>query len=81
MGAVSDGRFKTSKTKNRCLFLFVKVMSVERGKAPKDQSRMRADDSTREEKRLAELMIPKKHKRLYDKIMFGKKRKAREVRN
>lgn len=32
-----------------------------------------------EEKRLAVLMIPKKHKRLYDKIVFGQKRRAREV--
>ena len=32
-----------------------------------------------EEKRLAEMMIPKKKKYLYDKIMYGKKRKAREV--
>ncbi|KAL3234734.1 hypothetical protein MRX96_003379 [Rhipicephalus microplus] len=32
-----------------------------------------------EEKRLAVLMIPKKHKRLYDKIVFGQKRRAREA--
>ena len=34
-----------------------------------------------EEKRLAEMMIPKKKKYLYDKIIYGKKRKAREVRH
>ena len=33
-----------------------------------------------EEKRLAEMMIPKKKKYLYDKIVYGKKRKVREVR-
>ena len=33
-----------------------------------------------EEKRLAEMMIPKKKKYLYDKIIYGKKRKAKEVR-
>ena len=33
-----------------------------------------------EEKRLAEMMIPKKKKYIYDKMMFGKKRKAKEVR-
>lgn len=32
-----------------------------------------------EEKRLAVLMIPKKHKRLYDKIVFGQKRRKREA--
>lgn len=32
-----------------------------------------------EEKRLAVLMIPKKKKRLYSKIMFGKKRKAKDA--
>lgn len=34
-----------------------------------------------EEKRLAEMMMPKKNKRLYNKIMFSKKKKAQEVRN
>lgn len=33
-----------------------------------------------EEKRLAEMMIPKKKKYLYDKIIYGKKRKAKEAR-
>lgn len=32
-----------------------------------------------EEKRLAVLMIPKKHKYLYEKIVFGQKRRAREA--
>lgn len=32
-----------------------------------------------EEKRLAIMMMKKKEKHLYDKIMFGKKRKIREV--
>ncbi|RWS25384.1 pescadillo-like protein, partial [Leptotrombidium deliense] len=33
----------------------------------------------REERKLAEMMIPKKKKRLYDKILFAKKRQMKEV--
>lgn len=47
---------------------------------------MKVEDKTRldqeekaEEKRLAIMMMKKKEKYLYDKIMFGKKRKVREV--
>lgn len=47
---------------------------------------MKVEDPTRleqeekaEEKRLAIMMMKKKEKYLYDKIMFGKKRKIREV--
>ena len=32
-----------------------------------------------EEKKLSEMMIPKKQKRLYDKIMYSKKKQRREV--
>lgn len=48
--------------------------------------KMKVEDPTRleqeekaEEKRLAIMMMKKKEKYLYDKIMFGKKRKIREV--
>ncbi|XP_067928767.1 pescadillo homolog isoform X2 [Watersipora subatra] len=34
---------------------------------------------TSEQKRLAEMMIPKKNKRLYNKIMYSKKKKSQEV--
>lgn len=47
---------------------------------------MKLEDLTRleqeqkaEEKRLAIMMMKKREKYLYDKIMFGKKRKIREV--
>lgn len=47
---------------------------------------MKLEDPTRleqeekaEEKRLAIMMMKKREKYLYDKIMFGKKRKIREV--
>lgn len=33
-----------------------------------------------EERKLAEMMIPKKKKRLYNKIMYAKKKKAQEVK-
>jgi len=38
------------------------------------------DDTEREEKRLAEMMIPKKKQRLYRKIMYSKKKTAQEAR-
>ncbi|KAG1714281.1 Pescadillo [Nymphon striatum] len=55
-----------------------KNMRVNEGKTvasnpDKDVQRLAA-----EEKRLSVMMIPKKNKRLYDRIMFGKKRKNRE---
>lgn len=37
------------------------------------------EEEKAEEKRLAIMMMKKKEKYLYDKIMFGKKRKIREV--
>lgn len=35
---------------------------------------------TDEEKKLSEMMIPKKHKRLYDKIMYSQKKNRQEVK-
>jgi pescadillo protein len=51
---------------------------VKKGKAVKENKAKKAVDTEAEEKRLAVMMIPKKKKRLYDKIMYGKKRKVRE---
>lgn len=43
-----------------------------------DPARLEQEEKA-EEKRLAIMMMKKKEKYLYDKIMFGKKRKIREV--
>ncbi|KAI1293855.1 Pescadillo -like protein [Halotydeus destructor] len=48
-----------------------KIVKVDKGR------KERMDKA--EEKRMAEMMIPKKKKHLYDKIMFGKKRQVRET--
>lgn len=55
-------------------------MKVTPGKA-KAENRTKAEQEEKaEEKRLAIMMMKKKEKYLYDKIMFGKKRNIREVR-
>ncbi|RWS00692.1 pescadillo-like protein [Dinothrombium tinctorium] len=54
-------------------------MEVKAGKALKEDKKKIEEREKAEEKRLAVMMIPKKKRRLYDKIMFGKKRKSREV--
>jgi len=38
------------------------------------------ENTEKEEKRLAEMMIPKKKQRLYRKIMYSKKKTAQEAR-
>ena len=54
-------------------------MKVTPGKM-KAENRARLDQEEKaEEKRLAIMMMKKKEKHLYDKIMFGKKRTVREV--
>ncbi|XP_035236028.1 pescadillo [Anguilla anguilla] len=54
-------------------------VKVTPGKA-KLENRMRTEQEEKaEEKRLAIMMMKKKEKYLYDKIMFGKKRKVREA--
>lgn len=46
----------------------------------KPENRMRTEQEEKaEEKRLAIMMMKKREKYLYDKIMFGKKRHVREV--
>ncbi len=54
-------------------------MSVSAGQVEKVDVDKKLKKQTDEERKLAVMMIPKKKKYLYDKIMFGKKRKAREV--
>ncbi len=72
---------------------FYKVDHIVKGSKPEDDSKPlsmtvrpgvvikenKQKIGEKEEKRLAVMMIPKK-KRLYSKIMFGKKRKAKEVK-
>jgi pescadillo protein len=55
-------------------------MTVRPGVVIKENKEKIAEKQENEEKSLAVMMIPKKKKRLYSKIMFGKKRKAKEVR-
>lgn len=49
------------------------------GKVKLDNPVYKEQNEKAEEKRLAIMMMKKKEKYLYDKIMFGKKRKIREV--
>ena len=56
-----------------------KSMAVRPGSTVVEDKQRMAKQEKDEEKRLAVMMIPKKKKRLYSKIMFGKKRKAKEV--
>ncbi len=55
-------------------------MSVEAGRVEEVDLDRSLKQQQNEERRLAEMMIPKKKKRLYNKIMHSKKRKAKEVR-
>ena len=54
-------------------------MSVEAGQVEQDDREKKLQRQLAEERRLAEMMIPKKKKRLYQKIMYSKKKKAQEV--
>lgn len=60
-------------------FAFQAKMSVSAGRIETVNPERSLKKQQDEEKRLAEMMIPKKKKYLYDKIMFGKKRKTKEV--
>ena len=55
------------------------TMSVEAGKVEVDDVQKRTQRQTAEERRLAEMMIPKKKRRLYNKIMYSKKKQGQEV--
>lgn len=54
-------------------------VKVTPGKAKAENRTRAAEEEKAEEKRLAIMMMKKKEKYLYDKIMFGKKRKVREA--
>ncbi|XP_075745314.1 pescadillo homolog [Rhipicephalus microplus] len=68
-----DAEFEPAVASKKPL-IGVKAATVVREDPEKVAQRIKS-----EEKRLAVLMIPKKHKRLYDKIVFGQKRRAREA--
>lgn len=52
-------------------------MKVKAGKEEKVDKKRKEELEKAEEKRLAVMMIPKRRKRLYDKIMYGKRRNIR----
>lgn len=54
-------------------------MKVTAGKVLKEDKQRLAEEQQSEEKRLAIMMMKKREKYLYQKIMFGKKRKIRQV--
>lgn len=55
-------------------------MSVSRGVARKQASKAEIEDQEkREHLKLSEMMASKKHRHVYKKIMFGKKRLQKEV--
>ena len=55
------------------------VVEVEKGAPRKVIEGMAQKKQADEEKKLREMMIPKKHKQLYNKIMFSKKKQRQEV--
>ena len=61
------------------IFLQKLNMAVEAGAPENVNLEQKLQRQTMEERRLAEMMIPKKKKRLYDKIMYAKKKKNQEV--
>ncbi|XP_064620851.1 pescadillo homolog [Lineus longissimus] len=60
--------------------LNVSTMSVEAGEVEVEDIDKKLKKQMDEERRLGEMMIPKKHRRLYKKIMHSKKKKAQEVK-
>lgn len=55
-------------------------MKVEASQLPKVNTSEIAKRKANEEQRLREMTIPKKQKRLYDKIKFTQKKKRQEVK-
>ncbi|XP_042297735.1 pescadillo homolog [Sceloporus undulatus] len=73
-----EGRLKTMEAeRSQSKTLPVKVTA---GKMLKENKEQLAQEQQSEEKRLAIMMMKKQEKYLYQKIMFGKKRKIREVK-
>ncbi|XP_006818888.1 pescadillo homolog [Saccoglossus kowalevskii] len=73
--AMMEDSVKVKKPKKR-----KRKMKVEAGKVElEDENRIKENDQ-KEERKLAEMMIPKKRKRLYNKIMYKKKMEAKEAR-
>ncbi|XP_015792202.1 pescadillo [Tetranychus urticae] len=54
-------------------------MKVKAGKEEKVDKKRKEELEKAEEKRMAVMMIPKRRKRLYDKIMYGKRRNIRNT--
>jgi len=58
----------------------IEAMSVSAGKAEKVNAQKKLQQQNAEEKRLAEMMIPKKHKRLYQKIRTKERKTKTETK-
>lgn len=54
-------------------------MTVRKGQVEVEDVSKKLKKQQDEEKKLSELTIPKKHRRLYNKIMYSRKKKAQEV--
>ncbi|KAL3858501.1 hypothetical protein ACJMK2_013087 [Sinanodonta woodiana] len=74
----ADSEKKKRKSEDEALN--ISNMSVEAGKIEVEDKERKLQRQLAEEKRLAEMMIPKKKKRLYHKIMYAKKKKTQEAR-
>ena len=55
------------------------MIAVVKGKAKEENVHMALKKQIDEDKKLSEMMIPKKHKRLYNKIMYSQKKTRQEV--
>ncbi len=55
------------------------VIAVVKGKAKEENVQMVLKKQIDEDKKLSEMMIPKKHKRLYSKIMYSQKKTRQEA--
>ena len=55
------------------------MIAVVKGKAKEENVHMALKKQIDEDKKLSEMMIPKKHKRLYSKIMYSQKKQRQEA--
>lgn len=76
---VKKGELKNNEKKTGEITSKTPKMSVTPGKIVKEDAAKIAQREAAEEKRLAIMMMHKKDKHLYDKIVYGQKRKKREV--